>query len=329
MTEFRFGYGEIEPVPRRFPRGAAFVGRVCWSWSPAHERDHSYFVSQTRLGGNKWLLWVRRPSDDRPNGCYEAVVGATNTAFDDLVEAAKALLFRFWIWSVAAEKIDRPHEILSTGVLDESELDRIADQIWDDPFLDPWSKLVPRFTSVPEVSQFVCAYDVWAGIDTVEEAALLARGSSIDVLWIESIEGCRAVAWHPRRDAKESARILLEAFWRARHGFIGPTEFLQAGLLDGGEFQDLRDAISGETAANETAALRHRDAPIVRTARELGLNPRPAGHSPDAWMASCPGTSHWLMIGPITNEFGCGWCRRAGGPDELSIFAEERRHRRS
>ena len=329
MTDFRFGYGEIGPVPKRLPRRAAFVGRVYWSWSPAHEREDFYYVSPTRLGGRRWLLWTRSPSDGGPHRWDEAVLGATEAAFAGVAEAARELLLRYWIWSVVTGKLDRPHEILSAGVLDGRELARMVDQVWDDPFLDPWSKLIPRFTRVPETSHLVCAYDVSVGADTVDEAAFLDRGASIDVLWIQSIEGCRAVAWHPRRDAQESARILLGAFWRTRRLFVEPTDFLRAGVIQRSDFQTLCNAIAAEGKANETAALRHGDAPIVRTARELGLNPRPAGHSPDAWMASCPGTSHWLMIGPITNEFGCGWCKRKGGPDELSKFAEERRHRRN
>jgi hypothetical protein len=38
-------------------------------------------------------------------------------------------------------------------------------------------------------------------------------------------------------------------------------------------------------------------------------------------MASCPqGRNHWIMISPSHNEFGCGYCRRKGGPEELRAF---------
>jgi hypothetical protein len=63
----------------------------------------------------------------------------------------------------------------------------------------------------------------------------------------------------------------------------------------------------------------------VLAARECQLNPRPSGTSPTAWIANCPGTNHFLMIGTQDNTFSCGWCKRRGGPEELRAFAAERK----
>jgi hypothetical protein len=72
------------------------------------------------------------------------------------------------------------------------------------------------------------------------------------------------------------------------------------------------------------------EAPIITMARELKLNPKPAGHNKSAWIAACPRGSHWIMISPQLNEFGCGYCCRKGGPKELKEFcgSAERLHRR-
>jgi hypothetical protein len=80
--------------------------------------------------------------------------------------------------------------------------------------------------------------------------------------------------------------------------------------------------------AREQAARSYADAPIVLAARECRLNPEPSGTSPIAWMARCPGTNHSLMIGADTNTWGCGWCKRKGGPEELKAFVVERRTKR-
>jgi hypothetical protein len=72
-----------------------------------------------------------------------------------------------------------------------------------------------------------------------------------------------------------------------------------------------------------------RATPIVTMARELSLNPWPAGHNEKAWMANCPRTNHWLMISTENNEFGCGYCGRKGGPAELRSFYEARNRRES
>jgi hypothetical protein len=76
--------------------------------------------------------------------------------------------------------------------------------------------------------------------------------------------------------------------------------------------------------AAEKKLERHRS-PIIALARELGLDPRPPGHNDIAWMVTCPGTNHWLMISAGQNEFGCGWCRRKSGPTELRSYCDERR----
>ena len=56
-------------------------------------------------------------------------------------------------------------------------------------------------------------------------------------------------------------------------------------------------------------------------ARALGLGPRPAGRNDSDWMASCPRTSsHWIMISPPRDEFGCEHCDRKGGPADLQAF---------
>lgn len=36
----------------------------------------------------------------------------------------------------------------------------------------------------------------------------------------------------------------------------------------------------------------------------------------------CARRSHFIMISPAHNEFGCGYCKRAGGPAELQAFCE-------
>jgi len=77
-----------------------------------------------------------------------------------------------------------------------------------------------------------------------------------------------------------------------------------------------RNALAAE------AAQRGHEASILKLARELGLNPRPAGHNDSAWIADCPRRSHTLMLSPSLNELGCGYCRRKGGPAELEAFAD-------
>ncbi|WP_404417655.1 hypothetical protein LG277_06480 [Vreelandella aquamarina] len=60
-------------------------------------------------------------------------------------------------------------------------------------------------------------------------------------------------------------------------------------------------------------------------ARQLGLRPKPAGRSPSAWYADCPGKSHRLMVSSSANEFGCGYCRVKGSTADLETLARQRK----
>ena len=82
--------------------------------------------------------------------------------------------------------------------------------------------------------------------------------------------------------------------------------------------------------ANANAAkAKQNETEIITTARELGLNPTPAGTGPNHWHARCPQTKHNLYITASTNQFGCGWCKRKGGPDALRGFVAQRKARAS
>jgi hypothetical protein len=102
-------------------------------------------------------------------------------------------------------------------------------------------------------------------------------------------------------------------------------------LLTNGELKSIVEAIADELKRNSEATeekQRRHEAPIIKMARELGLDPRPARHNDSAWMANCPYGSHWIMISASQNEFGCGYCRRKGGPEELRAFYDHVRSRR-
>ena len=214
--------------------------------------------------------------------------------------------------------------------------------------VDPWLKKDAATAAIPPESTFLCAYGVHIGIDTVDEAAFLLRTIDTDELWL-AIEPdrdllshlpdvsalieidrsrCmslgRAVVARKTSDAGSASRALLDVLFRARVGFGWPTYLILGGAIDDVAFQSLVEAIKRELDDNARKASRE-EAEIVISARELGLNPEPTGTGPHHWRARCPGTNHGLKIQSATNQFGCGYCRRNGGPEELRVFAGERR----
>src|SRR5260370_41286035 len=107
-----------------------------------------------------------------------------------------------------------------------------------------------------------------------------------------------------------------------------PDQPYLQGLLTTAELADIVRAVTEELERNALAAetaQRGHEAPIIKLASELGLNPRPAGHNDSAWMADCPRRSHTIMLSPSLNEFGCGYCRRKGRPAQLRAFVEYRK----
>lgn len=207
---------------------------------------------------------------------------------------------------------------------------------------------------MPDGAAFVGRYDLDIGGFSATEGLFLAGGAGSWELWsvqtgwrgnLEQILEKReardpnwrtgvlaaglAVAGTLRGDPGEAAGALLAVLLRARihDGRIcGP---FGAGLLPA---ETISAAVADLEAELErkwqqaVAAELARPSPIIEAAKAWGLEPKPAGHDPHAWTANCPsGRNHWIMISTTANEFGCGYCRRKGGPDELRRFCAENR----
>jgi hypothetical protein len=182
---------------------------------------------------------------------------------------------------------------------------------------------------------FIGGWDCNIGIDTVQNLFYLIRANDLDwleviVKYSDEIISRKCVMSIPRHGSKrEAAARLLNAHARSQVHYECPVPPHQSGLLTNGELENIVRAIADELKRNSEAAEeedRRHESPIIKMARELGLDPCPAGHNDKAWMASCPQSrNHWIMISPARNEFGCGYCRRKGGLAELQAFYESAR----
>jgi len=71
-----------------------------------------------------------------------------------------------------------------------------------------------------------------------------------------------------------------------------------------GDLEAIAQELTRNSRAAEEKQCRH-EALIIKMARELDLNPRPAGHNASARMADCPQSgNHWIIISPERDEFG-------------------------
>ena len=179
---------------------------------------------------------------------------------------------------------------------------------------------------------FIGGWDCYVGVDTVQTLFYLIRTKEQD--WLEevvkyssTIMNRHCVLSLPRHGSKQDAAVrLMDAHLRSRVHYECPVPPYPSGLLKTDELESIVKAIAEELKRNSEAAeeeQRRHQTPIIKLARELDLDPRPAGHNDSAWMANCPqSSSHWIMISPERNAFGCGYCRQKGGPAELEAFAE-------
>ncbi len=188
--------------------------------------------------------------------------------------------------------------------------------------IDPWSSTKDR---LPRNARFVCAYHLDLGIDTIEEEVFVRRIDNQNELWTANEFGRRRVIVAPRRENLTNAALyLLDILFRSRIGFEWPSAFIFGGIIKKAAFEKIVGDIERELDDNANNA-REDEAEIVVAARDLNLSPTPGGLTPNHWLARCPETNHNLHIDAADNEFGCGWCKRKGGPDELRLFREDRR----
>ena len=191
----------------------------------------------------------------------------------------------------------------------------------------------PKEAEVPACAsgslQLGCVYKLNFGIDTVDEAVHFRRDSVYDELWVEDPFG--HIVWlgvrmkRQRRSRRASCLAMLERLVRARAGYAGPDAVRVPGLIGAADLEALNAKLHAERMAARQAADAWRSTPIICVATELGLSPCPSGGKPTSWEARCPGTNHPLRIEAKSEVWGCGWCRRKGGIEELRQFAEERR----
>ena len=192
-----------------------------------------------------------------------------------------------------------------------------------------WETQAGDASSPPENElELGCVYDLNIGVDVIDEAVYFTRRGAYDELWVE--DAIRGGTWravrmkHEGLERRASCVRIFEQFVRARSGYAGPCGMRKPGLIMAEDLEALLARIRAEWEVAQQAAEAWRSAPLVQAAEALGLGPRPSGGKPTSWLANCPGTSHWLMIHAGTGEWGCGYCCRKGGGEELREFVEGR-----
>jgi hypothetical protein len=215
--------------------------------------------------------------------------------------------------------------------------------------MDPWLK-EPADDAAMDNAIFVGHYDLpIEGVFIITEALFLSGGPRFWWMWAIHIEsdlvlerilhlqaahdpgwrelgGTRGLALTgiANGSPEEAATYLLYALQRAHYPYTSAIEPYRGGLLSVEAIGAVISDLHAEWDRNRLEAIAEAErkaTPIVFTARELHLNPRPSGRNANDWYADCPsGRGHSIMIGASSNQFGCGYCHWKGGPEELLRF---------
>ena len=206
-----------------------------------------------------------------------------------------------------------------------------------------------RYKRIPGDAVFVCSYFVFMNPIEFGESAFIRRADGEDELWVADFDveindeyksidlsksesfakfSC-AVSAPSEGDILAASKTLLTHLFRSRVGYNFPSEFIREGLISNADYNDVVQSLKAELDNNAKLA-RALESDIIKTAEELRLNPRPDGRSPKAWVASCPThSSHPIYINAESDTFGCPWCRRKGGVEELRAFYKERQDKKA
>ena len=213
--------------------------------------------------------------------------------------------------------------------------------------VDPWfqkQEEYRHFKRIPDDAFFACAYTVFMNPIDMGESVFYRRTNVNDELWIAAFDvevnddyknmnlsdskifddfGC-AVSTPIDGDTSKACKTILAHLFRSRVGFNWPSNFIKWGMIGKEEFDGIILSLKNELDDYANQAKEVKSA-IVDTAEQLGLHPEPTGEGPYRWRASCPGTNHAIWIDTAKDIFGCPWCRRKGGSDELIAFVKYRR----
>ena len=224
----------------------------------------------------------------------------------------------------------------------------------DDAQIDLWGK---KKAQLPDSAVPVLVHQVFCQIEWFDQIIWFNRTQERDELWVftdfcTNLEA-RLLAQRsldrtdcllafgqkvsctisvPRSGSfDESLLGLLSVFFTTPAGAIASVDrVIAAAYINKAHVRTLLSCIDGYRERKRVQSeeysrqARENETEIIHVARELGLNPEPAGIGPIQWNARCPGArGHQIMITTSDDQFGCGYCRVRGGVEELRKFADK------
>jgi hypothetical protein len=217
-------------------------------------------------------------------------------------------------------------------------------------FVDPWSHQPQNWGDIPDHAVFAGAWHLNVGIDTIHEALFLARDDRGDRLWslttstdtctresltarergdrawIKRKISCGCVAGAARQGTpRDAASILMNRLVRSRLHFSGSEPPYIPGLLTSQEMAAIVDALEQELTRITVAAEADQqsdEAAIITAARDLKLNPRPAGTTVRRGLPLVRAGSISSRSPPLATNFIVATVNDPGGRRSFELFVK-------
>ena len=107
--------------------------------------------------------------------------------------------------------------------------------------------------------------------------------------------------------------------------FHGEPFYISSGIFTLEDFNSLQARADAIIDENISKALQS-PGELIDICRRYDLNPCPAGNTGHSWYATCPsGRGHSMHVSTQSEQWGCGYCRRKGGKEELDQWITENR----
>ena len=246
--------------------------------------------------------------------------------------------------------------------LDNNAITRISDAALENPArcrsddaeVDLWGK---NKAPLPATAAPVLVHEVFCQIEWFEQILWFNRTGQHDQLWAFTsmddevamglrgraprarasylrhfADDCSCVVSVPQSGSIDESLVeLLTSYLSSPAGAAGGIErLIGVGYINKAQYRALlkcidryreRKRLEHDTFCQQA---RENETEIINVARELGLQPEPAGTGPVQWYANCPGRrGHRLMITTSDDQFGCGYCSVRGGVGELRAWVAE------
>jgi len=134
---------------------------------------------------------------------------------------------------------------------------------------------------------------------------------------------------HAVKDEISGLKEFLTDLFSFRSNLHGNPWFVKSEMITECEFNEIKK-LGSKRMNDRKNKIKEigQNHPLIIYCTEQNLYPEPEGDSPHGWKANCPsGRQHHIMIStssPDSHSWGCGYCKKKGGIEELKNWVENK-----